>query len=163
MNTHEVMLSNLHSSRYVMSRYLEDLTDADLLVRPHPDAHHIAWQLGHLILSECHMVRAVRPQCAFDLPAACVAKHDKAAAGRSQLSDFYTKDAYLAFMEQVREATFTALKQLSQDELSYPGPEAMRSYAPKIGSVFLAIANHEMMHSGQIAVVRRVLGKPVVI
>jgi hypothetical protein len=163
MNTHEAIISNLHSSRYIMTRYLQDLSDADLLVRPHPDAHHSAWQLGHLILSECHMVRGVSPQYAFDLPTECIAKHDKAAASRSQLADFYTKDTYLSLMEQVREATFSAVKHFSQDDLSLPGPEAMRSYAPKVGSVFLAIANHEMMHSGQLAVVRRVLGKPVVI
>jgi hypothetical protein len=163
MNTHEAIVSNLQSSRYVMSRYLEDLTSEDLFVRPHSDAHHVAWQLGHLILSECQMVRAVRPESASDLPAEFIAKHDKANAGKSQLSDFYPKDVYLSLMDKVRRATLEALEHISQQDLSKPGPEAMRSYAPKVGSVFLAIANHEMMHSGQFAVVRRVLGKPVVI
>lgn len=163
MDTHAAIISNLHSSRHVMNTYLRDLYDQDLLVRPHPSAHHAAWQLGHLILSECQMVRAIRPACACELPADFVAKHDKAAAVKSQLSDFCPKEVYLSLMEKVRDATFAALEEVPHDELSKPGPESMRSYAPTIGSVFLAIANHEMMHSGQIAVLRRVLGKPVVI
>jgi uncharacterized damage-inducible protein DinB len=109
------------------------------------------------------MVRAVRPESACDLPAEFIAKHDKASASKSQPLDFYPKDLYLSLMDKVRQATLATLEHISQEELSKPGPEAMRSYAPKVGSVFLAIANHEMMHSGQLAVVRRVLGKPVVI
>jgi uncharacterized damage-inducible protein DinB len=163
MNTHEAIISNLQSARYVMSRYLEDFRDEELLARPHSGAHHVAWQLGHLILSECQMVRAVRPESACDLPAEFIAKHDKASAVKSQMADFYSKDVYISLMDKVRQATLEALKRTSQEDLSKPGPEAMRSYAPKVGSVFLAIANHEMMHSGQIAVVRRVLDKPVVI
>jgi len=163
MKTHEAIISNLHSARYVITRYLEDLHSEDLLVRPHPDAHHVAWQLGHLVLSECQMVRAVRPGSGYDLPVDFIAKHDKANAAKSQLADFCAKDHYLSLMEAVRAATLKALGEIPQEQLSNPGPESMRGYAPKVGSVFLAIANHEMMHSGQIAVVRRVLGKPVVI
>jgi hypothetical protein len=163
MNTHEAIISNLHTARYVMSSYLGDLTDSDLLVRPVSGAHHAAWQLGHLIVSEYQMLNGVKPGSAPSLPADFIAKHDKTAAGSSNLSDFCSKEQYISLMQGLREATIATLSQLTIDDLSKPGPEAMRSYAPRVGSVFLAIANHELMHSGQIAVIRRVLGKPVVI
>jgi hypothetical protein len=70
---------------------------------------------------------------------------------------------YLTLMASVREATRSLLPQFTAEQLDAPGPEAMRSYAPTIGSVFLMIGSHEIMHSGQIAVVRRKLGKAVVI
>ena len=35
--------------------------------------------------------------------------------------------------------------------------------APTVGALFVLIANHPMMHAGQFVVVRRKLGKPVVI
>ena len=42
---------------YELARLLvSDLSDADLLVRPVPQANHIAWQLGHLILQECESI-----------------------------------------------------------------------------------------------------------
>ena len=59
--------------------------------------------------------------------------------------------------------TLEALASFSADALSAPAPEAMRSYAPHVGSIFSMVAGHELMHTGQIAVIRRFLGKPVVI
>jgi len=163
MNTHEAILSNLHTARYITTSYLGDLNDADLLVRPVAAAHHTAWQLGHLIVSEHQMLNGVKPGSAPALPNGFAAKHEKSAASNNQLSDFCTKETYLSVMHELREATIATLSQLTPEALSQPGPEAMRAYAPKVGSVFLSIGNHELMHSGQIAVVRRVLGKPVVI
>ena len=49
MKAHNVLLEALSTSRFVMSSYLKDLTDDDLLVRPVEGAHNAAWQLGHLI------------------------------------------------------------------------------------------------------------------
>ena len=34
---------------------VSDLSDAELLVRPVPQANHIAWQLGHLILQDSRL------------------------------------------------------------------------------------------------------------
>jgi hypothetical protein len=163
MNTHEAILSNLHTARYITTSYLGDLSDADLLVRPVAGAHHTAWQLGHLIVSEHQMLNGVRPGSAPALPHGFAEKHEKTAAKSDQLSDFCSKETYLSLMHQLREATIATLSQLTPEDLSQPGPEAMRAYAPKVGSVFLSIANHELMHSGQVAVIRRALGKPVVI
>ena len=56
MNAREAIKLNLNSSNMICQGYLADLTDADLLVRPVPGANHIAWQLGHLLISEHDMV-----------------------------------------------------------------------------------------------------------
>ena len=163
MKTHEAITSNLHTSRYIMTSYLSDLSDDDLLVRPVPAAHHAAWQLGHLILSESQMINGIRAGSAPALSPEFAARHDKGAAKAGDPAHFYPKSQYLSCMNNLREATLTLLSQLSEEDLSKPGPEAMRSYAPTVGSVFLSIANHELMHSGQIAVIRRALGKAVLI
>jgi uncharacterized damage-inducible protein DinB len=163
MKTHEAISSNLHTSRFIMTSYLSDLSDEDLIVRPVSAAHHAAWQIGHLILSESQMINGVRASSAPALPSEFAARHDKGAAKAGDNTQYYSKSQYLSFMNSLREATLALLSQLSEQDLSKPGPEAMRSYAPKVGSVFLSIANHELMHSGQIAVIRRALGKPVVI
>lgn len=163
MEIKDAILYNLQSSRFVMSSYLSDLSDEELLVRPVPAAHHAAWQLGHLILSEYQMARGIAPDVHIDISSDFVTKHDKDAAARNDASSFCSKDVYCTLMSRVREATVAALSGCSEDDLARPGPEAMRSYAPTCAAVFLAIANHEMMHAGQIAVLRRALGKPIVI
>jgi hypothetical protein len=37
----------------------------------------------------------------------------------------------------------------------------MARIAPTVGALFLLGANHELMHAGQFVVVRRKLGKPI--
>ena len=37
----------------------------------------------------------------------------------------------------------------------------MAQFAPTLGSLFLLVSNHALMHGGQFSVVRRKLGKPV--
>ena len=44
--------------------FVEDLTDAELLVRSVPKANHIAWQLGHSIVSTRRLLLAIGRQAA---------------------------------------------------------------------------------------------------
>lgn len=163
MKAHDVLISMLNTARYITTTYLADLSDEELLVRPVPGAHHIAWQLGHLILSECSMLEGIKPGSAPQLPEGFEVNHSKEAAHSDRLDGYLSKDAYLGIMGRVREATRLQLEECSEQRLDELGPEALRSYAPTVGSVFLMIGSHEVMHSGQLAVVRRALGKKVVI
>src|SRR5438034_1340308 len=56
MNAKEAIKTALTSTKDMIGWYLGDLSDADLLVRPVPAANHIAWQMGHLIDSESHLL-----------------------------------------------------------------------------------------------------------
>lgn len=163
MNTHQVLFEMLSTSRFVMSSYLEDLTDDDLLVRPVEGAHNAAWQLGHLICSESQMIGGIRPQAQTLLSGDFARRHDKSRAFEPAEQWAVSKSEYLRLMELVRSATLSLLRELSEEDLSAAGPEFTRKYAPMVGSVFASIGSHELMHAGQIAVIRRKLGKPVVI
>lgn len=163
MKTRQVLIELLSTSRFVMNSYVADLTDADLCVRPVEGAHNAAWQLGHLICSEFQMIGGVRPQAERLVSAEFVERHDKSRAFEPVELWAYSKGEYLRLMEVVRSASLSVLRELSEEELSAPGPEFMRSYAPTVSSVFNSIGAHELMHAGQIAVIRRRLDKPVVI
>ena len=52
MNAIEITASALESTGQMLSMFLSDLSDADLLVCPVEGANHIAWQIGHLISAE---------------------------------------------------------------------------------------------------------------
>jgi hypothetical protein len=84
--------------------------------------------------------------------------------GRSESVDgFLGVRAYIDLMNAQRAATLSVVQGLTEGQLSEPAPEFMRAYAPLVRSVFLSIGGHEYMHAGQIAVIRRYLGKPVLI
>src|SRR5262249_609324 len=65
MNGSQAIQSAIQSTQFVVTALLEDLSDADLLIRPVPGANHIAWQLGHLIDSEVQMIKDQLPGTAY--------------------------------------------------------------------------------------------------
>jgi hypothetical protein len=153
----------LHTARNVTERYLDDLTDADLLVRVHPRAHNVAWQLGHLVVSEAKMIAGAVAGLQFDLSVEFLAQHSKEGDTFDEYTCWHSKEHYLELLRSTRQVTLNALSALSPEEMATPGPEEMRGYAPTVGSAFVMVGSHELMHSGQIAVLRRFLDKRVVL
>jgi len=160
MDAKDVIRYALGMSRSVLATYLEDLEDADLLRRSVPQANHIAWQLGHLIVSEREMVAALGHDMP-ELPAGFAEAHSPDNCGCDEAAKFYTKGEYLGLLEQMRRATLAALEATPDDVLGNPSPERMREYAPTVGAVFTLMASHELMHAGQFVPVRRMLGKQI--
>jgi hypothetical protein len=159
MNTREGFQTSLGLSDMLVRRYLGDLTDAELLVRPVPGANHIAWQLGHLISSE-HGLTEAAGGTAPPLPEGFKEKHAKPAAAIDDPAAFYTKDEYLKLYEEVRKATIATLNSLKDEDFDKPSPERLRNFVPTIGSIFALQGQHWTMHAGQWVVTRRKLGRP---
>jgi hypothetical protein len=163
MNTQDAIRATFASSNRVLSRYLEDLSDADLMVRPGPGCNHIAWQLGHLIASENQLLEAVAPGTGIKMPDGFVERHSKDSKDDDDAAHFFTKQQYLDLFEKVHAATLSVIAKLSDADLDQPSPERFRSRFPTVGNIIILIATHGMMHAGQFVPVRRRLGKPVVI
>ena len=154
-----VIRSSLDMASYCVKSYLEDLTDADLLIRPTEGANHMAWQLGHLITAEHSLINMVCPGSMPDLPAGFAEHYTKETAGLDDASKFHTKDVYLKLMDEQRAGTLAALEKLSDEALDMDAPEAVRDYAPTVAATFALQSAHWMMHSGQWVIVRRQLGR----
>jgi hypothetical protein len=152
--------SALELPDFVVRSYLEDLSDADLLVRPLATMNHIAWQLGHLIASENGHIEHVAPGAMPPLPAGFAQRHARQSAASDDPADFLSKAEYLEQMRQQRAGTLAALEQFSDEQLAAPAPESIRYLGPTVGCVFAGESAHWMMHAGQWAVVRRRLGRP---
>jgi hypothetical protein len=162
MTATEAIKHTLTSTQYMLKWYVSDLSDADLLVRPVPEANHIAWQLGHLIHAECGMMSEELPGAGFpELPGGFAEQHGKAMAAANPPKGFLTKEEYVGLFTKVRGATLAALKDLTDADLDKPTNGSMSKYAPTLGAMLYLQSNHTMMHVGQFTVVRRKLGKPV--
>jgi len=162
MNAHDAIKQTYGTSQMVLNGYIGDLEDADLMQRPGDGCNHVAWQLGHLISSECNLLNMVAPDAAAELPEGFVENHAKENAGSDDAAQFCSKAEYLELFQKVQAATFAALDGMSDADLDKPGPEAMRDFCPTVGSLFVLIGTHVMMHVGQIVPIRRRLDKPVV-
>jgi hypothetical protein len=162
MNAREAITTALKSTQNLLTMYVSDLSDQDLLVRPVPGANHIAWQMGHLISAEGHLLADYLPRDTYpELPAGFTQQHEKPTAATEPPRGFGTKQQYVDLFNKVRAATVAAVGKLSDADLDKPTTGSMAAFAPTVGALALLQSNHTLMHAGQFTVVRRKLGKPV--
>ena len=162
MNAKDAINYSLDSNLTIFKTYLSDLSDADLLTRPVPSANHAAWQIGHLIAAEVSLIRELGYKTA-PLPPGFADKHKKETTNDDSPGSFLKKQEYLDLFDKIRAGTKTALEAMSDADLDKPVGGPMKDFAPTNGAMFLLVANHVMMHAAQFIVLRRKLGKPILI
>lgn len=163
MDTKSAIKETFRISNMVLNSYISDLTDEELMRRPGAGCNHVAWQLGHLISSECGLLNRIQAGAAPKLPDGFEAKHAKDNKDNDNSDDFLTKQEYIDLASKVHDAVIACLDAYPESKLDDPSPEHFRSMFPTMESMFLLIATHSMMHAGQLVPVRRELGKPVLI
>jgi uncharacterized damage-inducible protein DinB len=162
MTGKDAIKTALTSTQNLLSWYVSDLSDEDLRQRPVPGANTIAWQIGHLTVSEPFLLRMELPSAAYpELPAAFAQRHATEKADDDSAAGLATKGEYLERFNQARNATLANLEKLSDADLDRTSTGRMARVAPTLGSLLLLISNHTLMHAGQFTVLRRKLGKPV--
>ncbi len=140
----------------VAMSYLSDLSDEELLRRPHPRCNHINWQWGHLIVSENELVNQAIPNAMPPLPEGFAERYTKETTESDDPSLFASKEQLLAVMAEQRKGTLAALEQSTTEDLDR---QTGIPYAPNVASVFSLQGTHWLMHAGQWVIVRRQLGK----
>ena len=126
MTAKDAIQQSRQSSQRVLGMLLDDLSDADLLIRPAPKANHIAWQLGHVIAAENRLLGRLPGVTPPVLPDGFAERHSATASHQDSPQGFLRKAEYLDLYNKVREATLTALSQLPEADLDRPntGPIA---------------------------------------
>jgi hypothetical protein len=160
MDFKDAIRASLGMSDFLVQRYLEDITPQELLTRPAADANHIAWQLGHLIQSERHLVEAAAPGSMPPLPAGFAERHTKDTAASDKPGDFLSKDEYFRVKDEIRVGTLKVLDSLSEADMDKPITGRVPPFIKKVGETFVLIGPHWSSHAGQWVIVRRKLGRP---
>ncbi|GAB5405329.1 MAG: DinB family protein [Aureliella sp.] len=160
----EMLEQHLNMAQVVVDRLLTDMDDAHWLLRPHPKCNPINWQVGHLVLSEHQQMAKIAPGSMPALPAGFADAYRKPTGKPETLPHcestrhLVPKDVLCNEMHRQRTATVEQLHRFSTQQLQQ---DSGISYAPKVYSVFLMIATHWTMHSGQWTIVRREVGLPI--
>ena len=161
MNAKDAIRSSATLSAMVLKAYISDLDDADLMRRPGEGCNHLAWQLGHLIASEVQLLEILAPGQGAELPDGFAKAHSKESCDNDDPASFHGKQTYVELFDKVRAASLAALDRYADSDLDKPAPENFREFCPTRGDMFTLITTHPMMHAGQFVVVRRQLGKPI--
>ncbi|MGC4031584.1 MAG: DinB family protein [Tepidisphaeraceae bacterium] len=160
MSQQQTILAILERGRGMLRRHLEDFTEAEFLARPVPSADHVAWQLSHLLNGYTMMLALYGAEGKYTVPAK-VAEVTKETAKVDDASAFLGKEELLAGNEAAIGVLIDAIKGMTDADLDKPSPEYFHRFATTLGQLALMVPLHQSMHIGQIQVIRRSLGKPV--
>jgi hypothetical protein len=162
VDVRELLAQQIDGTRDWTLRLIADLRGDDWGFQPGPGLGHAAWLCGHLAVAQ-HLLIHVRVLNKPFLDESFAAKF--AMGGPvAPLRDgaFLPSDEILAVMADVHARTLSAIRTLDPTLLSEPayaaGGAAHPHYRDKLG-VITHCNRHEAFHAGQIATIRRMVGK----
>ena len=144
---------------------LENIDPKDWF-RPAPaNLTHIAWQVGHLAMAEYRLaldrMRGIKPEDAQIISAAFLKQFGKDSVPDMTPAKYPGVEEIKTVLNRVHQQTLHEMKTLPEQELDAPPLKPHPLFTTKLGSLFWC-ARHEMLHAGQIGLLRRLLGyKPI--
>lgn len=141
---------------------LEDVTDDDWFWTPQEMATHIAWQCGHIAVAQYGLtlfMQRGRADVDSELMTGKFRKcFMKGTTPTRQPDDYPPVDEIRSTMDRVHRQMRVEVADFDGDHLDEPASAPHAAYATKLGSLLFA-SKHEMLHAGQIGLLRRLMGK----
>jgi len=161
MNAVDLIRSQLEMSYAITMPLLEDLKDSPLVAPTTAGGNHALWILGHLTYAEAHLIGE------WMRGGENVLAHwgEQFAGGTQPVEDLAAYPAWEEITErlaQLRASTMEFIATLSDADLDTKSPKCPEQFASFFGTYALCLSNtalHWMMHRGQLADARRVLGR----
>ncbi len=155
-------LNEIRTARDYTHRLLADLEPADWFRMPAEGVTHIAWQVGHLAMAEYRLtlerMRGHRPADEQLISAEFLALFGKGSVPHPSAADYPSVDEIMAVFNRVHQQTLEEVPGISEAELDRPPEKPHSLFNTKLESL-LWCGRHEMLHAGQIGLLRRLFGK----
>lgn len=161
MKTKDFIKAGLDASKNLTLALIDDMKDAPLTQPTSKGGNHPLWILGHLAYSEANIVSHIIGGEENPL----IGWKEMFGGNREPVAE---ADKYLPWDEvreefdKVRARTLNLLEGLSDDDFDQPSkncPPGREQMMGTVGSCFLVLALHPVMHRGQVADSRRMLGR----
>lgn len=161
MNRLHLAIEQLTGARQYTLRLLESIPPADWFRQPKEGVTHIAWQVGHLAMAQYRLcldrVRGIRPSDADLISDDFLARFGRESTPDPDPAKYPSLSEIRSVFDRVHEQTMREIKSLSGEELDKPTLKPHPVFNTKIGALHWC-AMHEMLHAGQIGLLRRLLG-----
>jgi len=126
---------------------------------------HIAWQVGHLAMAEYGLLLfRQRGRAEVDLELMPGTFRKRFAKGSQPIGDraaYPSPSEILEQLNKIHEQVWREAVAFSPEQLDEPLDPPTAAYATKFGAMLMA-SQHEMLHCGQIGMLRRLMGKPAI-
>jgi len=155
-------LQQIEFARGYMLSLLADIDEADWFRRPDGCPTHIAWQVGHLAMAEyglCLYRQRGRESIDRELmPGDFRKQFSRGSVPDPDSSKHLPPAEILATLDRVHAQVILESASFTADQLKEPVDMPYAAEATKLGCLYFC-SHHEMIHAGQIGMVRRLLGK----
>jgi hypothetical protein len=141
---------------------LEDLTDDEWFAQPAEAPTHVAWQIAHLAMAEYGLclfrVRGRRPEDLELMKGRFRKQFSRGSTPDPDPARNPTPAEIRDVLDRVHQRALSEMSEYVEDELQEKIEEPYAVFDTKLGAI-LFCSNHEMLHAGQIGMLRRLLGK----
>jgi hypothetical protein len=161
MNPLSIALDQMQASRAYTLKLLDD-TPAELwFCRPAEGVTHLAWQVGHLAVAQFRLglvrLRGPREEDGKLLPEAYVERFAIRSVPSATADDHPSREELLTVLERVNEQVMREAPTLPESQWDQSAGTPHPEFHTKLGALFWC-SRHEMLHAGQIGLLRRLLG-----
>jgi uncharacterized damage-inducible protein DinB len=165
MSDLQIALEQISFARQYTLRLLDTIDPAQWFRQPSEGVSHIAWQVGHLATAEYWLalerIRGRRPEDEGLIPDAFKKPFGRTSVPQADPSKYPSPAEIRAVFDRVHEQTLRELPDTPEEVLAQPPVRPHDLAKTKRASLFWC-AQHELVHAGQIGLLRRLLGYPPV-
>ncbi len=162
MSMIEFLCDRLTVARGWTQDLLEDIDESAWFDMPAPGINHVAWQVGHLAASQVALIHVRCFAKDYDrcAPAGFREKFGKGSSPLADPSAYPGVAEIRAAFDRIQTEAIDLIAAMSESDLNSPaGAEPHPLFSTKQGAI-ATTALHETFHAGQIALLRRLAGKP---
>ncbi len=153
--------SQIQSARAYTLAMIEDVDREEWYTMPPGLETHVAWQIGHVAMAEYGLAlfrrRGRRDEDRSLLPGSFRRDFAKGSTP-AEVSGKYSAEQLLEVLSNIHTQVERELAECSDEELQQPVDMPFAGQPTKLGALWFC-AHHEMLHAGQIGLIRRAMGK----
>ncbi|MEM6799444.1 MAG: DinB family protein [Planctomycetota bacterium] len=158
----EHAIGRMKLARQMTNSFLEDLEQEQWFWQPGGEMNHIAWHVGHLAFAQYFLcLKRLRDRIEAD-EALISTKFLKRYKRGSKPDPLPENNESLEEIRRVFDGVFaqamTELATYNDEQLDVPSSPPHPIFTTKLGAINWC-PQHEMMHAGQIVLLRRMMGK----
>lgn len=154
-------MERIRTSRMLTSSFLQDIAADQWFWQPPGLSTHVAWQVGHSAAAQ-YALCLKRTRGGVESDAQLIPAEFAASFGRgsepASAGESPSVEQIQSVFDRVHEQTLAELSQRTAEELDVATEPTHPMFSTKLEAVEFS-SQHELLHAGQIALLRRLMGK----
>jgi hypothetical protein len=155
-------LAQIQFARDYTQSLLAEIDEAEWFTMPPGCPTHVAWQVGHLAMAEyglCLFRQRGRQEIDLELMTSGFRKlFSRGTVPAADTGQYPSADEIRATFDRIHAQVLKEAPSFTEEQLKESADMPYAVEATKLGSL-LFCSHHEMLHAGQLGLLRRLLGK----